>query len=155
MAAKRETKTEDINEEVILKHNYLVDDLSVQIVEDDFQSLIDLFKDCPGAPKDLINITTIQELFVKLIKKNENISIGRYEYFTERLEKVDKSLASYVRKEEQEIRDIQNAGLSPAKRLRTEQECIQQSNSGVLLDFSMLTVRQSLMLWKLTTILAI
>ncbi|XP_069102915.1 LOW QUALITY PROTEIN: uncharacterized protein [Argopecten irradians] len=129
MAAKRETKTEDINEEVILKHNYLVDDLSVQIVEDDFQSLIDLFKDCPRAPKDLINITTIQELFVKL-KKNENISIGRYEYFTERLEKVDKSLASYVRKEEQEIRDIQNAGLSPAKRLRTEQECIQQSNSG-------------------------
>ncbi|XP_069102945.1 uncharacterized protein [Argopecten irradians] len=108
MAAKREAKTEDINEEVIFKHNLLVDHLSVHMVEDDFQSLKDLFKDCPRAPKDLINTTTVQELFVKL-KKNENISIGHYEYFTEQLEKVDKSLASYVRREEQEIRDILNA----------------------------------------------
>ncbi|XP_069103096.1 uncharacterized protein [Argopecten irradians] len=129
MAAKRETRREDINEEVISKHNDLVYHLSVQIVEDDFQSLIDLFKDCPRAPKDLINITTVHELFEKL-EKNENISIGHYEYFTERLEKVNKKLASYVRREEQEIRDILNAGLSPAKRLRTEQECIQQLNSG-------------------------
>ncbi|XP_069109171.1 uncharacterized protein [Argopecten irradians] len=131
MAAKRETRTEDINEEVISKHNDLVYHLSVQIVEDDFQSLIDLFKDCPLTPKDLIHITTIQELFVKL-KKNENISIGHYEYLTERLEKVDKSLASYVRKEEQEIRDILNAGRSPTKRLRTEQECIKPANSAVV-----------------------
>ncbi|XP_069102801.1 uncharacterized protein [Argopecten irradians] len=108
MAARRETKTEDINEDIIFKHNLLVDHLSVHMVEDDFQSLIKLFKDCPHAPKDLINITTVQELFVKL-KKNENISIGRYEYFTERLEKVDKSLASYVRREEQEIRYILNS----------------------------------------------
>ncbi|XP_069102800.1 uncharacterized protein [Argopecten irradians] len=128
MAARRETKTEDINEDIIFKHNLLVDHLSVHMVEDDFQSLIKLFKDCPHAPKDLINITTVQELFVKL-KKNENISIGRYEYFTERLEKVDKSLASYVRREEQEIRYILNSGLSPAKRLRMGQECIQQLNS--------------------------
>ncbi|XP_069102914.1 LOW QUALITY PROTEIN: uncharacterized protein [Argopecten irradians] len=127
MAAKREAKTEDINEEVIFKHNLLVDHLSVHMVEDDFQSLKDLFKDCPCAPKDFINTTTVQELFVKL-KKNENISIGHYEYFTEQLEKVDKSLASYVRREEQEIRDILNAGLLPAKLQRTEQESFQQSN---------------------------
>ncbi|XP_069102367.1 uncharacterized protein [Argopecten irradians] len=125
MAAKRETRTEEINEEAIFKHNLLADYLSVHMVEDDFQSLIKLFKDCTLTPKDLINITTVQELFLKL-KKNENISIGHYEYFTERLEKVDKSLASYVRREEQEIRDVLNSGISQEKQVR---KSIQQSNS--------------------------